>query len=278
MTDSGFYFEEVKVEVTTHFNGFIASIEAGKFDADTFEAANYSEFYDKYAGIIAELVEVERIAYNEDGQTAREAVLANKLDVIDAAREAMIGADDLLELIFDDAEGSDDMFLYLDNMARRNAVTFAVGAVLNENKERIEKALNKDIDKCNKDGARLYLDGIKARIREYMDGKQPEDGDDGGAAYNFLCEAVTDTFYIYYSTETFKAELCGADLVLYGDNKALPRIVLELREYSGDVTGILTASGKNNGVDYYEALALDDDMADELINELYEKASFVNFN
>lgn len=278
MTDNGYYFDEVKAEVTNHFNGFIASIEAGKFDADTFEAANYSDFYDKYAGIIDELVEVEKIAHNTDGLKAREAVLANKFDVIDAVMEAMVEPGELLDAIFDNAEGREDMFLYLDNIARRNVVTFAVGAVLKENKDRIEKALNKDIDKCNKDGARLYLDGIKARIREYMDGKQPEDGDDGGAAYNFLCEAVTDVFYIYYGTDTFKAELCGADLVLYGDNKALPRIVLELREYSGDTTGILTASGKNNGVEYYETLALDDDMADELISEIYERASFVNFD
>ena len=58
MTNKGYYFNEVKDEITNHFNGFIASFEAGKFDADTFEAANYSEFYDRYTGIIDELVVV----------------------------------------------------------------------------------------------------------------------------------------------------------------------------------------------------------------------------
>lgn len=110
-----------------------------------------------------------------------------------------------------------------------------------------------------------YLEEIKAKIRGYMENATEEDGE---PAYNFLCESVTDTFYIFYGVEVYRAALCGANLVLYGDKKELPRTVLELRNLDGKSTGLLKAED-------LASLQLDEDMAEALINELYAKMEVV---
>lgn len=110
-----------------------------------------------------------------------------------------------------------------------------------------------------------YLEGIKAKIREYMDSATEEDSE---PAYDFLCESVTDTFYIFYGVEVYRAALCGVDFVLYGDKKELPRTILELRNLNGKNAGLLK-------VEDLASLQLDEDMAEALMEEVYRKMEVV---
>ena len=123
---------------------------------------------------------------------------------------------------------------------------------------------------------KLYLEGIEARLNEYMTGKKTdEDGEAGVSA--FLSEAVTEVYHILHEGRIYKADLCGADLVLYGDNTALPYVLLSIREFSGDVTAVLRAEERTADGLHVEELQLSDDAAAALYGEFLHRSEYCSY-
>ena len=123
----------------------------------------------------------------------------------------------------------------------------------------------------------LYLKGIEARISEYMAGTRTDEDGEAGAC-GFMSEAVTEVYHVLHEDTIYNAYYCGGDLELYGNNDALPRVMLELREFSGDPTAVLKAEAKDGGRTRFEFLQLSDEAAEALISEFFERSGVVNFH